>query len=79
MWNGITIIQTNIADRKTVTGINFCKDYSMITDLTCLPNYFAKITETIGKTMVAKFVSRSVLISEKILRELISVKFCNHY
>ena len=29
---------------------------------------FAKITETIGKTTVVKFVSQSVIITQKILR-----------
>ena len=27
-----TIVHTNITDRKNAGGINFCKDYSMITD-----------------------------------------------
>ena len=34
---------------------------------------FAKITEVIGKTTAVKFVSQSVIITEKMLRKLIPV------
>ena len=54
--------------KNSIGGINPCKDYSMITDWHVSQIIFAKITETIGKTTALRFVSQSVIITEKIIR-----------
>ena len=62
-----TIVHANITDRKKFWGMNFGKDYSMITDLNVSRSIFAKITESLARKSV-KFVSQSVIITEEILR-----------
>ena len=45
----------------------------MITDWNVSKNMFAKIAETIGKTIAVKSVFQSVIITKNILRELTPV------